>query len=262
MARTKPDASATTGYEAEFEAGLVDCTVALPKQQFHSMQIPSYPWFLSRWRQRRVEVLLTDARKLVGMADRTHHDLTRQDISHVAGTYRAWRGGANVYEGVVGYCKSASIEEPQGRGHVLTLGRCVGAEPPPDDRESFDAEMNRLVGELRAQQALTSELSGSTPPLPRTTTPWDSEVKKVMTVRKLIDRTERFPVHRCVVSVGCDQGRDDRSPTQDSTLAFATDPGVDLRDGRRGNPSGHLVVVTDEVDSSMILSGFVPQSHD
>lgn len=109
MARTKPDASATTGYEAEFEAGLVDCTVALPEQQFHSMQIPSCPWFLSRWRQRPVEVLLTDARKLVGMADRTHHDLTRRDISHIAGTYRAWRGGANVYEGVFGYCKSASI---------------------------------------------------------------------------------------------------------------------------------------------------------
>nr|WP_218138305.1 hypothetical protein [Thermoleophilum album] len=38
-------------------------------------------------------------------------------------------------------------------GHVLTPGRYVGAEPAEDDGEPFEEKMQRLVAQLREQQA-------------------------------------------------------------------------------------------------------------
>ena len=81
------------------EAGLVDCMVALPGQLFYSTQIPACLWFLARdrrggnHRDRRGEVLFIDARKLGRMVDRTHRELTEEDIARIADTYHAWRGG-------------------------------------------------------------------------------------------------------------------------------------------------------------------------
>jgi type I restriction enzyme M protein len=97
------------------EADLVDCMVALPGQLFYSTQIPACLWFLARdksgrssplpgersgggFRDRRGEVLFLDARKLGRMVDRTHRELTDEDIARIALTYHAWRikGGTGV----------------------------------------------------------------------------------------------------------------------------------------------------------------------
>ena len=45
-----------------------------------------------RWRDRRGETLFIDARKLGVMVDRTHRELTDDDLARIAGTYHAWRG--------------------------------------------------------------------------------------------------------------------------------------------------------------------------
>jgi type I restriction enzyme M protein len=79
---------------------LVDCMVALPGQLFYSTQIPACLWFLARdkknarFRNRRGEVLFIDARKLGMMVDRTHRELTGDEIARIANTYHAWRGTA------------------------------------------------------------------------------------------------------------------------------------------------------------------------
>ena len=78
------------------EAELVDCMVALPGQLFYSTQIPACLWFLARDRDRRGEVLFIDARKLGRMVDRTHRELTDEDIARIADTYHAWRGQATL----------------------------------------------------------------------------------------------------------------------------------------------------------------------
>ena len=151
------------------EGDLVDCMVALPGQLFYSTQIPACLWFLSRdrrdgkFRERRGEVLFIDARKLGRMIDRTHRELTDEDIARVADTYHAWRGeqDAGEYVDIPGFCKSASLEEVLKHGHVLTPGRYVGAEPQEDDGEPFEDKMKRLVEELRQQQAEGAKLDAA-----------------------------------------------------------------------------------------------------
>ena len=143
------------------DADLVDCMVALPGQLFYSTQIPACLWFLARSRPRRGEVLFVDARRLGRMVDRTHRELTDDDIARIAGAYHAWRDGADAYEDLPGFCKSAPLDEVRRHGHVLTPGRYVGAEPQPDDGEPFEAKMRRLVAELQAQQAEGARLDAA-----------------------------------------------------------------------------------------------------
>lgn len=151
------------------EANLVDCMVALPGQLFYSTQIPACLWFLTRdrkngkFRDRRGELLFIDARKLGRMVDRTHRELTNEDIQRIADTYHAWRGEklAGEFTDVPGFCKSATLEEVQKHGHVLAPGRYVGAEAQEDDGEPFDKKMKRLVATLREQQAEAAKLDAA-----------------------------------------------------------------------------------------------------
>ena len=87
------------------------------------------------------------------MADRTHKELTDDDIARIANTYHAWRGeqDAGEYADVPGFCKSAPMEEVRKHGHVLTPGRYVGAEAVEDDGEPFDQKMQRLTEQLQHQ---------------------------------------------------------------------------------------------------------------
>ena len=148
------------------EADLVDCIVALPGQLFRSTQIPACLWFLSKgrsageYRDREGEILFIDARALGRMTDRTHRELTAEDISRIADTYHAWRGSekAGEYADEAGYCKSADLEEVRRHGHVLTPGRYVGAAPQEDDGEPFEEKMARLTAQWREQRSEAERL--------------------------------------------------------------------------------------------------------
>ncbi len=158
------------------EADLVDCMVALPGQLFYSTQIPACLWFLDRGRRndgsggrqdRCGEVLFIDARKLGRMVDRTHRELTGNDIARIADTYHAWRRSADVtsgeadagtYADVPGFCRSATLEEIRRHSHILTPGRYVGAEPQPDDGEPFAEKMQRLTAQWQEQQVEAARL--------------------------------------------------------------------------------------------------------
>ena len=144
--------------KALIDAGLVDCMVALPTQLFYSTGIPVCLWFLARdrtnhhFRDRANEILFIDARKLGVMVDRTHRELTDDDIARIARTYHAWRGeqAAGTYQDVPGFCKSATLDEIAQHNHILTPGRYVGAEPEADDGEPFEQKLERLRAQLLA----------------------------------------------------------------------------------------------------------------
>ena len=148
------------------EADLVDAMVALPGQLFYSTQIPVCLWFLARdrrngrFRDRRGETLFIDARKMGTLVDRTHRELTDDDVAKIAGTYHAWRGdeGAGEYADVPGFCRAAPLDEIRKHGHVLTPGRYVGAAAAEEDAEPFDAKMRRLTATLGAQYEESARL--------------------------------------------------------------------------------------------------------
>jgi type I restriction enzyme M protein len=154
---------------AIIEADLVDCMVALPGQLFYSTQIPVCLWFLARdkrngrFRDRHGETLFVDARGLGSMVDRTHRELTDEDIAKVAGTYHAWRGDrdAGEYADVPGLCKAATLDDVRKHRYVLTPGRYVGAEAAEDDGEAFDDKMTRLTAELWEQQNAAGKLDNA-----------------------------------------------------------------------------------------------------
>jgi type I restriction enzyme M protein len=170
--------SSSTSGEGEIrkeivENDLVDCMVALPAQLFYGTQIPACLWFIARdksgkpsrggkpLRDRRGEVLFIDARKLGTMVSRTQKELTNEDISRIAGTYHAWRGETSGYSDVAGICKGATLQEVRRHAHVLTPGRYVGSDEGEDDTEPFDQKMQRLVAELRGQQAESARLDAT-----------------------------------------------------------------------------------------------------
>jgi type I restriction enzyme M protein len=148
------------------EADLVDCMVALPGQLFYSTQIPVCLWFLARdkensgFRDRRGETLFIDARKLGEMVDRTHRELTEDDIRKIADTYHAWRGQPDLpdYADVAGFCKSATTEEIRDNNFILTPGRYVGIPEREEDDEPFEEKMLRLTDQLYEQFAESERL--------------------------------------------------------------------------------------------------------
>ena len=148
------------------------------------------------FRDRRGEILFIDARKMGRMVDRTHRELTDEDIARIANTYHAWRTvgphptsghpspsgrgaggegvavyplplgegqgeGVAVYRDIPGFCKSAPLEEIRKHGYVLTPGRYVGAAEQEEDDEPFDQKMQRLVAQLREQQAEAAKLDAA-----------------------------------------------------------------------------------------------------
>lgn len=152
------------------EADLVDCMVAMPGQLFYSTQIPVCLWFVSRdkrnhrFRDRKGEILFIDARQMGSMVDRTHRELTAEDIVKIADTYHAWRqdpDSAGEYEDVAGFCKAASLEEVAEHGFVLTPGRYVGAADAEEDSEPFDEKMKRLATELHEMQLEAAKLDSA-----------------------------------------------------------------------------------------------------
>lgn len=146
-------------------ADLVECIVTLPGQLFYSTPIPVSLWFVTRnksakgQRNRTGEILFIDARKLGFMADRTHKELSVEDIKKVSDTFHSWRGtNENVYLDVSGFCRSVSMEEVRKHEYILTPGRYVGVEEVLEDDEPFEDKMTRITSELAEQFTKSKKL--------------------------------------------------------------------------------------------------------
>lgn len=160
----------TTG-EGEIRKNLVendrvDCIITLPGQLFYSTQIPVCLWFITRnkaaqgYRNRKGEILFIDARKIGFMADRTHKELSDDDVKSISDVYHAWRGEKDVgeYQDIKGFCKAAKVGEVREHEYILTPGRYVGIKDAEEDSEPFDEKMNRLTFELSEMFAKSHHL--------------------------------------------------------------------------------------------------------
>ena len=94
------------------------------------------------------------------MVDRTHKELTADDIAEIARTYHAWRGEMKDgdYEDVPGFCKATTLEDIKGNDYVLTPGRYVGAAELEDDGEVFEEKMRELAQTLFRQMGEAEKL--------------------------------------------------------------------------------------------------------
>ena len=97
------------------------------------------------------------------LVDRTHRELSDEEITRIAQTYHAWRGetDAGKYADIAGFSKSASTDEIASHGYILTPGRYVGAEEAEDDGEPFEEKMERLVATLEEQFSESERLEAA-----------------------------------------------------------------------------------------------------
>ena len=147
------------------EAGLVECIVALPKQLFYNTGIPACIWYLRRGREKNKEILFIDASEMGYMKDRTHKDLSEDDIDLITNTYHNWRilskpatqsvasskSLEELYKDIKGFCKSVSLEAIRKHNHVLTPGRYVGIPDEEDDGIPFSDKMEAITTTLQQQ---------------------------------------------------------------------------------------------------------------
>ncbi|MBB0992779.1 type I restriction-modification system subunit M [Dietzia natronolimnaea] len=153
---------------------VVECIVALPAQLFYSVQIPVSLWLCTKdksarrvkserpQRDRTGEVLFIDARELGYMENRTHRNLSPEDVARIADTYNGWRGDPDLkpYEDTPGFCASVTIEQVATAGYALSPGRYVGAESAKDDGEPTEEKIARLTEDIRASFARRAHLQG------------------------------------------------------------------------------------------------------
>ncbi|WP_074592693.1 type I restriction-modification system subunit M [Thermoanaerobacter thermohydrosulfuricus] len=148
--------SMTTSNNAEYEIrkriiedNLVDCMVALPPQLFYTTGIPACLWFIRKGRETK-ETLFIDARKMGVMVDRTHRELTDEEIQKIAQTYQNWRN-KNGYQDIKGFCASVSMEVIAQNDYILAPGRYVGVEDSQKDDIPFEEKMAELTEKLYQQ---------------------------------------------------------------------------------------------------------------
>ena len=103
------------------------------------------------------------------MIDRTHRELTDDDLARIADTYHVWMGEAQgdgehrPYADIPGFCYSATLDEIRGHNYVLTPGRYVGAEEIEDDSEVFAEKMATLSARLTAAVCADRGIGGHYP---------------------------------------------------------------------------------------------------
>jgi type I restriction enzyme M protein len=108
---------------------------------------------------RKKEILFIDATEFGYMKDRVHRDFSEEDIQKISKTYHQWRKSEN-YEDVLGYSKSANLEEIAKNDFVLTPGRYVGIPEEEDDGIPFEDKMKDLTEKLSEQMEKEQELNG------------------------------------------------------------------------------------------------------
>jgi type I restriction enzyme M protein len=95
------------------------------------------------------------------LVDRTHRELSDEDIAQITRTYHAWRSEGDAYgtyEDQPGFCGTATLKEIKEHGYVLTPGRYVGTEAVEDDGIPFEEKMAELTAALYEQMAESVQL--------------------------------------------------------------------------------------------------------
>ena len=91
-------------------------------------------WFLStnksdkKFRNRVGETLFIEANKFGDLVDRTHRELTLDEIQEISKTYHSWKkkNPEKEYENIPGFCQTATITDIKNHKYSLVPGRYTG----------------------------------------------------------------------------------------------------------------------------------------
>lgn len=131
------------------ESNVLDCVVMLPEKLFFNTGISASLWFLKKNRSRK-DVLFIDASSYGEMVSRKLRILNKSDLDEISSVYKKWQT-ENDYVDIVGFCKSASLDEIILNNYILTPGRYVGDIVEPEEKLSFESKMlafNKTQNEL------------------------------------------------------------------------------------------------------------------
>lgn len=151
--------------EALVRADVIDCVVALPSQLFFTTGIPVSLWFLDRdkasssERNRCGEVLFLDARSLGAKVSRTQIELSGDEVARLVSTYHVWRGTAGAtYADEVGFAFSATLDDIERAGFILSPGRFVGAIADAEDDAVFVERLTSAAAVVREELQRSADL--------------------------------------------------------------------------------------------------------
>ena len=128
------------------EADLIEGIVALPDKLFYTTGIPVTLWFITRNKKQPGKTLFIDARKLGTPADRTHSEITDENIEKLSKAFSEFQNG--TLQDQKGFCAVVETSRISTNGYNLTPGLYVGIEEQIQNEEPFEDKMKRLITEL------------------------------------------------------------------------------------------------------------------
>jgi type I restriction enzyme M protein len=157
--------------------GVVDVIVSLTSNLFYTVTVPATLWFFDRGKatgERKDKVLFIDARQHFSQVDRSHREMTPEQVEFLGNIVRLFRGEAPVnrhgggeltkqhfpkgkYADVPGLCKVATLKQIEAQGWGLNPGRYSGVAEREDDGVDFKGKLAELNEQL---EALNSEARG------------------------------------------------------------------------------------------------------
>ena len=104
------------------------------------------------------EILFIDARKKGVMVSRRQRVLTDDQISEIAAVYHHYCEVEGERQNILGFCKTATIDEVRAHDYKLTPGIYVGTEQDNTDDTPFEVKMGELTLRLKEQFAESNTL--------------------------------------------------------------------------------------------------------
>ena len=131
------------------ENNLVDVMVSLGTNMFYNVALPVQLWFLDKGKkntERKNSVLFINARDIYTQVDKTHRELTNDQILQIASIVRSYRGekDSKKYRDIKGLCRVLSINEIASNDYSLNPGRYVGTSESKSIKLPVDVQFKQF----------------------------------------------------------------------------------------------------------------------